>query len=82
MFMYSLAERLDPNKVVINMMCPGMVNTSISDVLPLYLRLPFNVVKAIAARSVEVGAWLVLHTVLVAGPESHGRFLNDKTIAA
>ncbi|KAL3492158.1 NAD(P)-binding protein [Aspergillus germanicus] len=81
MFMYSLAERIDPNKVVINMMCPGMVNTSMTDVLPLHLRLLFNVVKAIAARSVEVGAWLVLHTVLVAGPESHGKFLNDKTIA-
>ncbi|KAL3443156.1 hypothetical protein BJX65DRAFT_285747 [Aspergillus insuetus] len=81
MFMYSLAQRLDPNKVVINMMCPGMVNTSLSDVLPLHLRLLFNVIKAIAARSVEAGAWIVLHSALVAGPESHGRFLNDKTIA-
>ncbi|CEL03854.1 hypothetical protein ASPCAL04993 [Aspergillus calidoustus] len=81
MFMYSLAERLDPTKVVINMMCPGMVNTSMSDVLPLHLRLLVNVLKAIAARSVEAGAWIVLHSALVAGPESHGKFLNDKTIA-
>ncbi|KAJ0423206.1 hypothetical protein BJY00DRAFT_321900 [Aspergillus carlsbadensis] len=81
MLMYSLAERLDPDKVVINMMCPGMVNTSMSDVLPLHLRLLVNVVKAIAARSVEVGAWIVLHSALVAGAESHGRFLNDKTVA-
>jgi NAD(P)-dependent dehydrogenase (short-subunit alcohol dehydrogenase family) len=81
MFMYSLAQRLDPNKVVINMMCPGLVNTSLSDVLPLHLRLLFNVFKAIAARPVEVGAGIILHSALVAGPESHGRFLDDKTIA-
>ncbi|PWY94565.1 NAD(P)-binding protein [Aspergillus sclerotioniger CBS 115572] len=81
LFMYALAEKLDSNKVVINMMCPGMVNTGMSDVLPLYIRFFFNVLKAIKARSVKTAGWIVLHSALVAGPESHGRFLNDKTVA-
>ncbi|KAJ5827856.1 Short-chain dehydrogenase/reductase SDR [Penicillium robsamsonii] len=80
LFMYSLAPRLDPKKVIINMMCPGMVNTSMSDVLPLHLRLIVNVVKSLRARSVEVGGWIILHSALVAGPESHGKFLGDKEI--
>lgn len=81
LFMYSLAPRLDPKKVIINMMCPGMVNTSMSDILPLHLRLVINVVKSFRARPVEVGVWIILHSALVVGPESHGKFLGDKTIA-
>ena len=80
MFMYELAPRLDPSKVVINMLCPGMVDTNMSDVLPIYLRIPINVVKAIRARPVEQGAWIYLHSLVVAGPESHGKFLLDKDI--
>lgn len=81
LFMYSLAPRLDPKKVIINMTCPGMVNTSMSDVLPLPLRMIFNIYKATTARSVQIGGSIILHSALVAGPESQGRFLNDKTIA-
>ncbi|CAG8908829.1 unnamed protein product [Penicillium egyptiacum] len=81
MFMYSLAPRLDPKKVIINMMCPGMVNTKMSDVLPVHLRLIVNVVKSFRARPVEVGGWIILNSALVVGPESHGKFLNDKTIS-
>ncbi|CAI7587229.1 unnamed protein product [Penicillium pancosmium] len=81
LFMYSLAPRLDPKKVIINMVCPGMVNTSMSDVLPIHLRLIMIAVKAMRARSVEVGGWIILNGALVAGPESHGKFLKDKAIA-
>lgn len=80
LFMYSLAPRLDSKKVIINMVCPGMVNTNMSDVLPLHLRLIMIGVKAIRARSVEVGGWIILNGALVAGPESHGKFLMDKAI--
>ncbi|KAJ5708758.1 hypothetical protein N7488_008559 [Penicillium malachiteum] len=82
LFMYSLAPRLDPKKVIINMMCPGMINTNMSDVLPLHLRMIINVIKSFRARPVEVGGWIILNAALVAGPESHGKMLEDKTIAA
>lgn len=80
MFLYELAPRLDKSKVVVNMMCPGMVDTSMSDVLPIYLRIPINVVKAIRARPVEQGGWLILNAMVVMGDESHGAFILDKDI--
>ncbi|KAJ5894562.1 hypothetical protein N7495_006253 [Penicillium taxi] len=81
LFIYSLAPRLDPKKVIINMMCPGMVNTNMSDVLPIYLKFIVNMVKAVHARPVEVGGWIILNSALVVGPLSHGKFLMDKTIS-
>ncbi|KAJ5891242.1 short-chain dehydrogenase/reductase family protein [Penicillium subrubescens] len=80
MFMYSLAPRLDASKIMLNMVCPGMVDTAISDFLPIYWRLPVNLVKAVRARSVEAGGWLIVNAAVVAGPESHGRFLEDKEV--
>ena len=70
MFMYSLTPRLDPGKILLNMVCPGMVDTAISDFLPIYWRVPVNLVKAVRARSVEVGG----------GGKSFGRFLGDKEV--
>ncbi|KAF2657952.1 hypothetical protein K491DRAFT_690680 [Lophiostoma macrostomum CBS 122681] len=51
-----------------------------SDVLPVYLRLPMELVKAIRARPVEVAGWIALHAAVVVGVESHGRFLEDKSV--
>ena len=80
MFLYELASRMDKNKVEINMLCPGMVDTAMSDVLPIYLRIPINLVKAIRARPVDQGAWLILNAMVVVGPESHGEFILDKDV--
>ncbi|KAE8553201.1 hypothetical protein EYB25_004583 [Talaromyces marneffei] len=80
LFMYSLAPRLNPKKVIINMLCPGMVQTNMSSVLPFYLRVVVNTVKAIRARPVEVGGWIILNAALIVGPESHGKFFSDKEI--
>ncbi|RMZ77834.1 hypothetical protein DV737_g4175, partial [Chaetothyriales sp. CBS 132003] len=78
MFMYKLAPLIDKRKVVLNMVCPGMVNTGMSDMLPQPLRSIVDVVKAIRARSVEQGVWLILNAALIVGPESHGVFYTDK----
>ncbi|KAJ5886258.1 uncharacterized protein N7473_008932 [Penicillium subrubescens] len=79
-FMYSLAPRLDKSKVVLNMVCPGLVNTNMTDVLPLHMRMVMGVVKTLFARPVEVGGRLFVNAAVVAGPESHGGFLGDKEI--
>lgn len=80
MFMYEIAPRLERGKVVLNMVCPRIVDTGMSDVLPIYLRVPAYIVKAVRARSVEQGAWLVLNTMVVEGEGSHGEFLVDKGV--
>lgn len=80
MFMYSLVPRLDRNKILLNMVCPGQINTDMSDFLPVYIRVFVNIIKAVRARSVEVGGWCILHAAVVAGDETHGRHLGDKEV--
>jgi hypothetical protein len=41
-FLFELRKHLNGDKVIQNSYCPGMVNTGMSDVLPIYLRLPVN----------------------------------------
>jgi len=79
-FLESIAERVPKEKVIINNMCPGMVNTSMSDVLPFYLRIPMNLVKKVRARTPEEASWIVVNALVVVGSESHGKFISDKTI--
>jgi NAD(P)-dependent dehydrogenase (short-subunit alcohol dehydrogenase family) len=80
MFMYSLAQRLDKSKVILNMVCPGLINTNMTDVLPMHMRMVMGVVKFFLARPVEVGGWLFVNAAAVAGPDSHGAFFGDKEI--
>lgn len=81
MFMYALAPRLDSSKIVLNMVCPGMVSTGISDFLPWYGRVLAGALKVVkGARPVEVGGLLIVNAAVVAGMESHGRHLSDKEI--
>ncbi|KAJ5232135.1 hypothetical protein N7468_005091 [Penicillium chermesinum] len=80
MFMYTLAPRLDPTKIVLNMFCPGMVNTNMSDYLPLPLRVVFEGVKYLMGRPIEDGGNIYINAAVVAGPETHGKYLYDKDI--
>lgn len=45
MFMYSLAQRLDKSKVILNMVCPGLINTNMTNVLPFHMRMVMVVMK-------------------------------------
>jgi len=72
MFIKELAIPVPKEKVVINSMCPGMVNTAMGDLLPLPPRLVANIAKQMRARTVEEGGRILTHAAAVAGPESHG----------
>lgn len=80
LFQMELAKHYTAKKVIINNFCPGMINTGMSDVLPVYLRIPMNIVKAIRARSPEKAGWIALNAGVVVGSESHGRFLEDMSV--
>ncbi|CAO1626686.1 unnamed protein product [Parajaminaea phylloscopi] len=77
-FFFALAPRLDASRVVLNMVCPGMVKTGMSDVLPWYMRIPLGVVQFFVARNVAQGGWLLTHAAIEAGPDTHGVFLADR----
>jgi NAD(P)-dependent dehydrogenase (short-subunit alcohol dehydrogenase family) len=80
MFLYSLAPRLNGNKIILNMVCPGMVVTNLESDLPQPLRFLVGIYKGLRARDVQVGGWLILNATVVAGAESHGKHLGDKDI--
>jgi NAD(P)-dependent dehydrogenase (short-subunit alcohol dehydrogenase family) len=80
LFQLELAKYYSPDRVIVNSFCPGMVDTGMTDVLPIYLRVPVNAVKAIRARSPKKAAWIALNAAVVAGAETHGRLLGDMAV--
>ncbi|KAL4778861.1 hypothetical protein BJX76DRAFT_352265 [Aspergillus varians] len=80
LFFYALAPKMNKNKIILNSICPGMVKTNLASDASLPVRLMVIILQAISARTVEVGASLVVNAAVVAGPESHGELLGDKDI--
>ncbi|KAI1737949.1 hypothetical protein F4680DRAFT_194969 [Xylaria scruposa] len=80
LFQLELAKHYNQDKVIINSFCPGHVDTSMGNDLPIYLRIPSNALKAIRARPVHKAGWIALNAGLVAGPETHGQLLGDMII--
>ncbi|KAJ0415647.1 short-chain dehydrogenase/reductase family protein [Aspergillus carlsbadensis] len=80
LFQLKLAERYPPDRVVINSFCPGLVDTGMTDTLPLYMRIPTNVMKALTARSPEKAGWIALNAAVIAGAETHGKLLGDMEV--
>lgn len=80
LFVYELAKRVDSGKVIVNNMCPGQTATNLTSRMPFPLRQIVNAYIGVYGRSVEVGGYIVVHALVVAGKESHGRFLHDKEV--
>jgi NAD(P)-dependent dehydrogenase (short-subunit alcohol dehydrogenase family) len=80
LFQLELAERYPPDRVMINSFCPGLVDTGMTDTLPLYMRIPTNVMKALTARSPEKAGWIALNAAVIAGAETHGKLLGDMEV--
>lgn len=77
-----LAESVNPDEVILNLVNPGLTKgTALSreegGVLHTYI---IPVVKLVMARSVATGASTYLDAALVQGRESHGSYCSDWTI--
>ncbi|KAE8440911.1 hypothetical protein EG329_006332 [Mollisiaceae sp. DMI_Dod_QoI] len=79
MFIEQLARYVDPAKVIVNDVSPGMVKTRFGE-YPIWMRGLFVVFFGLKARSAEEGAKTYLHALGVAGKESHGQYLSDNQI--
>ncbi|CAH0022108.1 unnamed protein product [Clonostachys rhizophaga] len=77
LFQRQLAKHYGPEKVIINSFCPGLVNTSMTDVLPFHRRMIMVVVKALIAREPAAAGRIALYAAAVASTETHGRLLGD-----
>ncbi|KAF2083718.1 short-chain dehydrogenase/reductase family protein [Saccharata proteae CBS 121410] len=83
MFIVSLAQQwpLKERGVVLDILCPGMVNTDFTDDLPWYMRVPVGILKMVRGRSVEEGAWCVVWAAVVAeGTKVDGRCAEDQRV--
>ncbi|KAF4953186.1 hypothetical protein FGADI_6161 [Fusarium gaditjirri] len=80
-FVSKLAESVDPNHVLLNMVNPGTTRDTafLREFSPLVARL-VGILQFLFARPVEVAATTYLDACLVRGTESHGSFVSDWTI--
>ncbi|KAE9379501.1 NAD(P)-binding protein [Stipitochalara longipes BDJ] len=79
MFIEQLAQYVDPVKVIVNDVSPGMVSTGFGE-YPMWLRGMFTVLFGLKARTADEGAKTYLHALAVAGEDSHGQYLSDNQI--
>ncbi|KAF5602433.1 short-chain dehydrogenase reductase family [Fusarium subglutinans] len=80
-FISKLAESVDPNHVVVNMVNPGTTRGTafLREFSPLLARLA-GALQYIFARPPDIAATTYLDACLVRGIESHGSFISDWTI--
>lgn len=80
LFMRKLAGLVDPDDVIINCVCPGLVgDTEIWRDLntDVFLRCIFAMYFVLFGRSLQEGASTYIHAVVVTGKETHAKFLSD-----
>lgn len=79
-FMRKLAGLVDPDEVIINSVCPGLVGgTEIWRSLntDIFLRCIFAIYFVLFGRSLHEGASTYIHAVVIGGKETHAKFLSD-----
>lgn len=78
-FVREIGKRLCPDEVTVNMCCPGMVNTGITNNLPTLLWIVMMAVMGLRGRSLEEGSFVLVRSGLgtSAYGNDHGRFLKD-----
>jgi NAD(P)-dependent dehydrogenase (short-subunit alcohol dehydrogenase family) len=79
-FCRRLATIVPSDQVIVNNVCPGMVATDFDRGLPVWLKLIMSVVKQFMARDVAEGGRTLIYASAVAGPETHGKFIQNNKV--
>ncbi|KAF9244306.1 hypothetical protein DTO013E5_5855 [Penicillium roqueforti] len=79
-FVQRLANIVPSSELIINDLCPGMVATNFDRGLPLWLKPVMAVLRRLIARTVDDGARTVIYAAVVAGQETHGKFLQSNKV--
>ncbi|KAK0650040.1 hypothetical protein B0T16DRAFT_411069 [Cercophora newfieldiana] len=72
---------LAPDEVIVNNLCPGLVQTDLDQNLPAPLGALMRLVRRLVARTVEEGGRTLIHAAVVASSESNGKFLRNNQIS-
>lgn len=79
-FMLEIVKRVPKEKLLFNILCPGMVHSDMANNLGFIVRTLTKAIFRVRGRSTEVAGWVVINAAAVVGAESNGRFLLDKEI--
>jgi NAD(P)-dependent dehydrogenase (short-subunit alcohol dehydrogenase family) len=79
-FIKHLATIVPTDEVIMNVLCPGVVDTNIFRNFPVLLSVFMFIWRKTFARSVEEGGRASVYAMRVAGKESHGQFLSHNEI--
>lgn len=75
LFLSRLADHINPEDVVINMVEPGLTKTGLFRNINGVVGVIFNLIKSISARTAEESSVTYIDAAAVKGKESHGSFL-------
>lgn len=82
MLVQKLSEAVSERDVIINCVEPGMIKgTGLQSHSPALIRAMFGVVKLLAARPVEQGAWAYIDAVDGQGADTHGGLVLECKLA-
>ncbi|KGO71512.1 Short-chain dehydrogenase/reductase SDR [Penicillium italicum] len=79
-FVQRLASIVPSSEIIVNDPCPGMVATNFDRGLPLWFKPIMFVVRKLMARTVDEGARTIIYAAVVAGQETHGKFLQSNKV--
>ncbi|OBT39438.1 hypothetical protein VE00_09818 [Pseudogymnoascus sp. WSF 3629] len=79
-FVRTLSSHVSSSEVIVNNPCPGSVATGFDKQLPAWLKPIMFVYRKVSARNVEEGSRTLVYAASVAGPETHGKFLQHNKI--
>lgn len=79
-FINHLATLIPSSEVIVNNFCPGAVPTSLEQNTPWLVRKTVLAVKNLIGRSIQEAGRTVVYASVLAGPESHGKFLQHNAI--
>lgn len=72
---------ISPSEVIVNNLCPGLVQTGLDKNLPFPLKSIMELVRKFTARTVEEGARTLIYASAIATSETNGKFLQNNEIS-
>lgn len=76
-FVQQLATITNPNEIIINTVCPGVVMTDILAYGPIWLRALMWSRWLASGRTIEEGGTLIIQAATALGEDSHGEFIQN-----
>lgn len=75
-----LAATVPASEVIVNNLCPGLVATAFDKQLPGWLKPIMFLYRKVSARDVSEGSRTLIYASVIAGVDSHGKFMQNNKV--